>query len=373
MPMARTNAREILRLGARGWTAILSVVLFTAALDLTNSYLQAVTAQRSWRFSTAMGIVTCWVTYLLLLPTALLFANRFRLDLDGRRGRHLAIHAVAALTFAYFQCWTVAVLVPNEATTLTRFFQSARVNFPCDVLSYWFIVGATYAFHFYSKVRAREVETVRLDASLTEARLAALQAQLNPHFLFNTLNAISSLALTGNREAVAEMIARLGDLLRASFRNQRAHEIRAVEEMRLLDSYLDIQALLLGDGLTIRRTVATETLDALVPCMLLQPIVENAIVHGVGARGGRGVIAIDVSRTGGALRLRVSDSGPGFQPTAVRQGVGLANTQARLEQLYGALHTVEYGRSPGGGAVVTIKIPFKEAAVPELAPSRRVS
>jgi signal transduction histidine kinase len=383
--MTQTDGREILRLGFKGWTAILCLVVFTAALDLWHSYLSRSTLGLPWAWTTVAGVVICWVTYLALLPSALFFANRFRLDL-GRSGRHFAIHIVAALAFAYFQCWTVVALTPSTQPTLSRFWRSTTFNFPCDVLSYWLIVGATYAFHFHSKSRERALEAARLEAdlkrrelgaarleaSLTEARLQALQAQINPHFLFNTLNAISSLALTGNREVVAEMLARLGELLRAAFRSDSAHEISIADEMRLLDSYLEIQQLLLGDGLVVKRRVAPDVVDAAVPCMVLQPIVENAIVHGVGTRGPRR-IAIEAFREGTMLCLQVSDNGPGFQPMPLRRGVGLANTQERLEQLYGTLHEIEYGRSPGGGAVVTLAFPFKRSTGSDPVPVRRVS
>jgi two-component system LytT family sensor kinase len=229
-------------------------------------------------------------------------------------------------------------------------------------LTYWTSVGAFYAFHYYQKARQQELTAVQLQASLTEARLQMLRCQLNPHFLFNTLNAMSVLVLKGEQETVMEMLVRLSDLLRMTLDETRPQKVPLEEELTLVDRYLAIQAVRFENRLTIERHVAPETAAALVPSMILQPVLENAIEHGVAAECGPSWIAIQTSRENGRLRLEVSDSGPGFHsalPARSGQGIGLVNTRARLEQLYGANQRIEYGRSASGGAAVTIVIPFE--------------
>jgi len=238
-----------------------------------------------------------------------------------------------------------------------------RIQLPTDFLAYGVLVGVFYASQYYSDRRDWELTAAQLRARLTEARLETLRSQLNPHFLFNTLNAVSVLAMKGEQRAVVEMLARLSDLLRLALDETRPLQISLASELAFVDRYLDIQRIRFGDRLTISEDIAADTLTALVPSMLLQPIVENAIKYGISAECGPGSIGIQAARHNGTLRLCVTDSGPGFQRTAVSgtNGIGLRNTEARLEQLYGADHRVEYGRAIDGGAAVTISMPFLQA------------
>jgi two-component system LytT family sensor kinase len=169
------------------------------------------------------------------------------------------------------------------------------------VLTYWAIVGMYLALH-YSNMRT----------SLAEARLAALRAQLNPHFLFNTLNAISTLALKGDQPAVTETIGRLSGLLRAAL-DEHTEEISLTREMEFLDDYVAIQQIRFADRLCVEKRIAPDTGDGLVPTMILQPIVENAIKHGVNAQRGSGHVDISAVRNNGSLIIEVRDSGPGFR------------------------------------------------------------
>jgi sensor histidine kinase YesM len=202
------------------------------------------------------------------------------------------------------------------------------------------------------------VAVSRLEARLTQAQLDALRAQLHPHFLFNALNATSVLARKGDSERVMRMLGSLGDLLRASLDRGLPHEVPLERELDLLDRYAEIQTTRFGDRVRFEREVDAAALRVLVPSMILQPLVENAVRHGIEARPGNGCVTIRARRDGEALRLEVRDTGPGFCGGGVEHGVGLSNTRARLEHLYGEKHRFEIGNVEGGGAFVAMTIPW---------------
>jgi two-component system, LytTR family, sensor kinase len=213
-----------------------------------------------------------------------------------------------------------------------------------------------------------------MEPRLVSAHLRAIQAQLNPHFFFNTLQGISVLALTGERDSVVEMLSRLSNLIRVSFDERRPQQIRLAAEMEFLESYLALHQLTLGDRLTVKYFIDADTLDADVPTMLLQPLVENAIVHGIAVKPGDGTIRIQSRRQGNTLMLQVADSGPGFRTSPRRNGIGLSATESRLQLMYGDAHKIEYGCSREGGATVTVVIPFAASqAISAARPAHRMS
>jgi two-component system, LytTR family, sensor kinase len=191
-----------------------------------------------------------------------------------------------------------------------------------------------------------------------------LQAQLEPHFLFNTLNAISMLALEGNHTAVVDTIGRLRELLRVSLSHDRPQEVSLARELELVEGYLGIQRVRFTDRLTVAYDIAPAVFDAVVPSMILQPLVENAVIHGISADTGACRVTISAAREGSSLRLEVRDTGPGFASTGSRrrEGIGLVNTRARLQQLYGSEQRIDCFDAVGGGACVAIWIPFRIAA-----------
>jgi signal transduction histidine kinase len=329
------------------------VVGFSAVRALMETAFVFATRGVSW----TAAILWTLPSWLLLLPLAtgtVLLAIRFPFD-RRNRAQSVVVHVVACLTFAMVHLAVITpfrVLIaadPVDWDHLVRAFMVAfRLLFYLDVMTYWGIVGMYLAL-YYSNLRT----------SLAEAQLAALRAQLNPHFLFNTLNAISTLALKGDQVAVTETIGRLSGLLRAAL-EEHTEEISLAREMDFLDDYIAIQRIRFADRLCVERHIASDTLDGLVPTMILQPIVENAIKHGVNAQRGVGHVDVSAVRRNGSLVIEVRDSGPGFMPETVRDGIGLANTRARLEQLYGARQRFEYGSAPGGGAEVRITIPFHD-------------
>jgi LytS/YehU family sensor histidine kinase len=185
--------------------------------------------------------------------------------------------------------------------------------------------------------------------------------QLNPHFLFNTLHAISAL-VHKDVEAADRMIARLSDLLRYALESTDAQEVPLRQELGFLNRYLEIEQTRFGDRLTVRLDIAPETLDALVPNLVLQPLVENAIRHGIEPRAKPGRIDLRARRENGRLKLEVCDNGVGLPSGRIpEEGVGLSNTRARLQQLYGEGHCFELGDAPGGGLMVSVELPFRAA------------
>jgi LytS/YehU family sensor histidine kinase len=218
-----------------------------------------------------------------------------------------------------------------------------------NLVVYGMVVGVVYV-----------LRAGRLEAQLAGARLEALSARLRPHFLYNTLNTISTLVLE-DPKAANVMIVRLSELLRQAFDRAEATEVALAEELRLLAHYVAIQEQRFGDRLRVTCHVEPGAELARVPALLLQPLVENAVSHGLAAHAaGRSVsVHVDARRQGRRLRLVVRDDGPGFEPREAREkAVGLAGTRARLLEAYGAHQTLELSNAPGGGAVVAIELPF---------------
>jgi LytS/YehU family sensor histidine kinase len=225
------------------------------------------------------------------------------------------------------------------------------------------------AIDYNRRCQEEELKISRLKTELAQAQLQASQAQLealkmklHPHFLFNTLNSISAL-LEENVEAAEEMLARLGDFLRMTLESSAAQRVTLQEEMEFLRCYLEIERVRFQDRLTVLIDIAPETLDAEVPNMILQPIVENSIRHGIAAQIASGRLEIKASRSDDLLRLKVSDNGPGFNSgrpsgSRLKPGLGIANTRARLEQLYADRYRFEMTDAEEGGVEVTLEIPF---------------
>ncbi len=236
-----------------------------------------------------------------------------------------------------------------------------------NILTYWAIVGATAGFDFYRRYREGELRASQLTAQLAKARLQALQMQLHPHFLFNTLNSISTL-VHRDPEAADRMIARLSELLRMTLEDGGVQEVPLQKELEFLDRYLEIERTRFADRLTICMEIAPETLAARTPYFILQPLVENAIRHGVATRSRPGRVVVRSRRQDGMLVLEVQDDGPGLAMEASggvgkpKNGVGVSSTRARLEQLYGSSQQFELKNGADGGAIAVISFPFQTAS-----------
>ncbi len=256
--------------------------------------------------------------------------------------------------------WVRSLLVHLAASLFIGF--ATRVLH--DLMLYWLILLISYSFNYERRYREGEVRATRLEAQLAQAQLQALKMQLHPHFLFNTLHSISAL-VHKNADAADKMIARLGDFLRLTLENSGAQEVSLGQELEFLKCYLEIERIRFEDRLTVQMNIEPQTLDARLPNLILQPIVENAIRHGISPRTSAGRIEIEARRLNGTLQVQVTDNGPGLPSDSssgsiVKAGVGLANTQARLKQLYGAEHRLDLANAASGGLTVILEIPFRE-------------
>jgi sensor histidine kinase YesM len=249
-----------------------------------------------------------------------------------------------------------------QRTTLEWFQIFLALKFFPHLIVCCFILGLGHALTYYHKYREREVRTSQLEAQLAQAQLQVLKMQLHPHFLFNTLHAVSSL-MHKDLDLADRMIARLAELLRSSLANSGRQEVPLRQELDFVKPYLEIEQARLGPRLHVEMNIEPEVLDALVPNLILQPLIENAIRHGISVREQGGHIRVSARREGSMLSLEVADDGPGLppvQPPDRLGGIGLANTRARLERLYDKSHRFELKSIPGKGLTVILVIPLRE-------------
>jgi two-component system, LytTR family, sensor kinase len=273
----------------------------------------------------------------------------------------LSLEAAFHLTWNEFWPIQPPITFKSEITLLFIF------GFHTGVVTYWVVLSIQTAIRNYARFQERaqaalrsELRASQLETQVAQARLGALKAQLQPHFLFNTLNAIVVLVRQQKGQQAEETLARFSDLLRAVLADMDVQEVTLARELEYLRLYLSIEQLRFSDRLRVDIDVDPELLDAAVPHMALQPIVENSIRHGVGQRATPGVIRIRAERIGDALHVSVQDDGPGFAAAGAGGGLklGLANTRARLKQLYGDVAELRTGSAPAGGALVTMILPF---------------
>ena len=321
------------------------------------------------------NIVYFYWAWALLTPLVLRLAAAL-VSSDRAWWRRLVVHlpAAAAMIVVQSALYALGSAIDGRIGWESAAWFTGRSlvrHFAGNVLTYAAIVGAYAAWEQARRSREREREAARLalraselEALLARTRLEALEAQLQPHFLFNTLNIISTLVARGDAAAADRAIARLGDLLRASLSSSSGQEVTLAEELELARRYLEIAQLRFGDRLEIVERVADDALSVRVPTLILQPLIENAITHGVGARARGGRIEITAERDGDVLVVGVRDDGPGFSAETFGDGggVGLANVRARLAHLHGDRARLDAGNAPGGGAVVTLRIPAPPAA-----------
>jgi two-component system, LytTR family, sensor kinase len=220
-----------------------------------------------------------------------------------------------------------------------------------NVMLYWSIVAAATAVAYFRRDQEREL-------ALVQAQLQSLRSRLQPHFLFNTLNAIAELMYQDTRRA-EETVTQLSDVLRLTLQHDQAHEITLAEELDLLRKHVAIYQTLLQDRLRVRWSIDDQALDARVPTMILQPLVENAIRHGIAPRESGGTVGVSARRDGEFLCLTVEDDGVGMKDVPARAGIGLTNTQSRLRYLYGDAYRFEMSALSGGGASVAMRLPLR--------------
>jgi two-component system, LytTR family, sensor kinase len=314
----------------------------------------------------------------LATPLVLWLARRIRIERNNWR-RSALLHIVLSLAISVPMI-TIDYLIymiqigSGGNLTILRTFKFVFYNLDRSLLIYWLLVLISHAFNYYNSYRKGELKASQLRTQLVQAQLEALKMQLHPHFLFNTLHSISAL-LNQDVEAARRMISRLGDFLRLTLENAGTQEVTVQQELEFLNGYLEIERIRFQDRLTTSVTVDPEVLDQRVPNLILQPIVENAMRHAISnSNGGR--IEITVTPRNGMLRIEVKDNGPGLRlvrsgPDRSKTGLGLANTKARLERLYGSAHSLDLANEPTGGLVVTMEVP--RSSEPSLPPATRLS
>jgi signal transduction histidine kinase len=300
------------------------------------------------------------VIFALSTPLVLWLARRYRVERQSWK-RAVPVHLLAGTVIC--STWAAYHIILDSYFSGANFADYKWGNLPRlifinldrELLVYWIIVVVSHAVGYYQRYREGELRA-------SQAQLQALKMQLHPHFLFNALHSISSLVHT-DPEAADKMIARLGDFLRLTLDSAAAQEVPLRQELEFLNCYLDIERTRFRDRLTTEIHADPQVLDCVVPNLILQPIVENAIRHGVSQRAAHGHVEVRAARAGQSLRLEVRDNGRGLPEGATTGrakpgGVGLANTRARLQQLYGGNYRFELQNAPEGGAVVTLELPL---------------
>jgi two-component sensor histidine kinase len=379
------------------WTPyIVTTVAASLAIFAVISAMPVLSGDLSWKRSLGATLIQ-WLPWVILSPGIFFLAARFPIGRKGL-GWRLGLHVPVGLLLVVSATWLsssylapqIMVLVPphfemdgheppmrppddnhfDSKPGMRRLFPlhgppfGARAWF--NVPIYLSLVSLSHAFVYFRRSQQRDRQAMELETQLHRARLQALRMQLQPHFLFNTLNGISTLILT-NPQAAREMIGSLGQMLRLSLDSGSKSEVPLEQELKFLDSYLEIAQMRFGDRLKVNQLISPETLKAMVPTFILQPLVENAIQHGIEPDTSQGTVEIRAEKVDDQLVLFVSDTGVGLAETvekAATKGIGLSNTRARLQSLYPAQHTFAIRNRSERGCVAELRIPFHSTPLP---------
>jgi signal transduction histidine kinase len=345
---------------------IFAAWLVPALLSAFNTYMQSRLSDErpEWRWVLFNGID--WLLYAVLTPAVFRISRRFPLLREGG-GRRIALHIGCALAMCVAwatlgQFVRIAIFNPPAGFNAMKFGRALEswifTTLPFGTGVYFALVAIEHALAYMAQARERETQAIRLAAQLAEARLGALRMQLNPHFLFNSLNAITVLVRDQNAAAASRMLELLSDVLRLVLRAEVSHETPLSTELEFLERYLAIEQVRFSDRLRPRIEADAAIRGAAAPQLILQPLVENALRHGIARRAEAGRLEIAARRDGDTLVLTVRDDGPGLDPAQEAMGVGLANTRARLTALYGDRASLEITNAAGGGVVATIRLPY---------------
>ena len=368
-------------LGWRGWLAVFGAWTFFGLVESGNAYInQRLQGRDRGVWSALLGNMPWWYLWAVLTPAVLWVCRRLRPDRFGAAVLVLG-HLLAGVAFSALHLVVEGHVFyrthghfvhPSVTVQIRTLFLNYLL---LDLLTYAAIAGAYYTLDYFRRYREEELaaaelrtRAVRLEAQMAEARLSALRMELNPHFLFNALNAVSGLVRRADNGAAVEMIGRLGGLLRVALRGDTRHEIPLREELDYLGHYLEIERIRFHDRLSVDVGVEPGLERALVPALILQPLVENAIRHGIAPVPGPGRVTL-WARTEGADRmlLVVENTGRPLPPGAIeRPGIGIRNTLSRLDALYGAGAALRLENLPAGGVRATLDLPVRLADAAEV-------
>jgi two-component system, LytTR family, sensor kinase len=305
-----------------------------------------------------------WYTWAALTPVIVALGQRFPLDRRTRLGAigvHVGTSLAASLLVATVSAGADVVFRVSQTPLLTLIRGWFLSGLPATTIAYFAVVGISYALFNAARLRARERHAEQLATQLTDARLSALRMQLQPHFLFNSLNAIMALVRDRDTAGAIGALSLLSDLLRTSLRSDATHRVPLRDELEFVRRYLAMAQIRFGDRLTVQYTAGEDVLDVPVPTFILQPVVENAVRHGISRSRMPGTIEIRAARDGNQLLLTVQDDGKGLPPEwedGTSEGLGLANTRARLAYMYGPASSVTISRGRDNrGVVATIRLP----------------
>ena len=346
-------------------------------VTVAQPYARALLAGRPVRLVSALGQeLAFWAFWIVVTPAIAWLVRRVR-PAPGEWARALPLHLAAAVVVSVAAQLYYGLLrrldgtpIPPEYATLGASIRSILLDrwLGIGMLLYAVVAGAVVAVDMTRRYherdeRAAERET-QLEGQVARAQLDALRAQLNPHFLFNALNSVAMLVRAGGRSEAVHALAELAELLRHALYGPSTAEVPLREELGFVERYLGIERMRFQDRLRVAMDVAPEALDAAVPNLLLQPLVENALKHGIAPRAAGGCVTIRARVEGEVLRLEVADDGAGLAggAPAGAGGVGLANTRARLDRLYGSAARLRLRAAEPGGAVVSVELPLRLAA-----------
>jgi two-component system, LytTR family, sensor kinase len=337
------------------------------AIALQNHTLPAI---RAWD-----GLA--WFVWLAAAPAMMYLVHRYPLNREnlgrnlwrhaaGNAGIYLAVTNGRYLLRMISDAWLDHGV--HHLADWGTYSTTLALRLPLDFLTYGGFLAGSFAidYYFQDRRRTRDLQELQLRAALlqselSQAQLTALRGQVQPHFLFNAFNAVATLVRQGRNQVAVDMIAQLSSLLRMTMETIEEPELPLVREIAFVRSYLEIERIRFGEKLTVAAEVDPAALACLVPNLLLQPVVENAVKHGIAPRISPGRVELRALRRGGRLELEVSDDGPGIPESARANGIGLGNVRRRLSRIYGGDYRLEVGARPGGGTRVRFDLPWREA------------
>ncbi len=361
------------RAGVRssGWLWIAGLWCAGALFDASQSVLilHVERKHRTWPKLFGTELVS-WLPWALATPLIIALARRYPVIRGAtlrRAAVHLAAFAVISATAEAWSAWLQVLFNPWDNRRPPAFVATFRTTLLYQILTfviaYVLILTVTWVVDSRDKVARQISETARLNEELSRAQLAALRGQMEPHFMFNTLNSIAGLVRDQRNDAAVSMIVGLSEFLRRASEDSHRSQVTLAEEAEYLQRYLDIQKLRFGERLQVRVELPEELLRAQVPNLLLQPLVENAIKHGISRRVAGGTVRVSGTRRDGYLCLRVCNDGPCLPADwqAGHTGVGIANLRTRLQILHGDDCELRLSRIDTGGVEVAVTLPFREA------------